>query len=102
MARMNLAWGQVRDAATLLEQPTIRARGAIVEMDDRAGNTRPITQSPYHFSEATTGVKGPAPHRGEHNRSVLRDWLGKAEPAIDELLAGGILQFDEAAAQPSA
>jgi len=29
MHAMNLAWGQVRNAETITEQPTVRARGAI-------------------------------------------------------------------------
>ncbi|MEM8766159.1 MAG: CaiB/BaiF CoA-transferase family protein [Pseudomonadota bacterium] len=97
MARMNLAWGQVRNAATMTEQPTVRARGAIVEVDDRAGGTRPVPQSPYRFSLATSGVRGPAPHRGEHNLSVLAEWLGEDEQAVAALEAAGVLQADELA-----
>jgi CoA:oxalate CoA-transferase len=91
MAQMNIAWGRVRNAATLPEQPTIAARGAIVEVDDRAGGTRPVTQSPYRFSNAKSGVRGPAPHRGEHNRAVLGDWLDKSAEDIDSLLERGVL-----------
>jgi len=73
---MNLAWGDVRETANLAEQPTVRHRGSILEIDDRAGGTRPIVQSPYRFSAAESGVHGVAPWRGEHNAEVLRDWLG--------------------------
>jgi crotonobetainyl-CoA:carnitine CoA-transferase CaiB-like acyl-CoA transferase len=95
MSRMNLAWGQVRNAATIQEQPTIKARGAIVQIDDRAGGTRPITQSPYRFSNASSGVRGPASHRGEDNRAVLEDWLGMEPGAIADLYASGVLQTDD-------
>jgi len=91
MAKMNLAWGEVRDAATLPYQPTVRARGTIVELDDRAGATRPITQSPYRFSGAASGVRGPAPHRGEHNLEVLRDWLDKGPDEVARLVERGVL-----------
>lgn len=74
--RMNLAWGRVRDASTIREQPTVKHRGAVTEVDDRAGGTRPIVQSPYRFSAADSGVRGPAPWQGEHNDEVLREWLG--------------------------
>ncbi len=94
MAEMNVAWGRVRRAAELPDQPTISARGAIVEVDDRAGQTRPITQSPYRFSNARSGVRGPAPHRGEHNADVLLDWLDKSVESVDALLASGVLQRD--------
>jgi crotonobetainyl-CoA:carnitine CoA-transferase CaiB-like acyl-CoA transferase len=95
MARMNLAWGRVRDASTLPEQPTIKARGTITQIDDREGGTRPITQSPYRFSMARSGVRGPAPHRGEHNREVLAEWLGYEDGQIQTLMDLGVLQRDE-------
>ena len=95
MAKMNLAWGRVRDPGTLQQQPTIAARKAITEVDDRVGGTRPITQSPYRFSGARSGVRGPAPHRGEHNSTVLEDWLNKSSAEINQLHSDQVLQFDE-------
>ena len=97
MAKMNLAWGQVRNAATMAEHPTVSARGAIVQIDDREGGTRPIPQSPYRFSAAKSGVRGPAPHRGEHNAEVLGDWLGCSAAEVGELEQQQVLQRDEAA-----
>ena len=94
MAAMNLAWGRVRAPMTLRDQPTIAARKAIVDVDDRIGGTRPITQSPYRFSAARSGVRGPAPHRGEHNSAVLVDWLGKSPVQISQLHSDQVLQFD--------
>jgi crotonobetainyl-CoA:carnitine CoA-transferase CaiB-like acyl-CoA transferase len=95
LAKMNLAWGQVRHAATMPEQPTVAARGSIVQIDDRQGGTRPIPQSPYRFSAAKSGVRGPAPHRGEQNRSVLAEWLDMADSDVAELEAQHVLQRDE-------
>lgn len=95
MARMNLAWGRVRHAATMREQPTVRARGAITEVDDGAGGRRPITQSPYRFSAARSGVRGPAPGRGQHNLEVLAEWLGKTEADVESLVTSGVLRTGE-------
>ena len=94
MESMNLAWGIVRDPVDIREQATVKARGAIVDIDDRAGGTRPITQSPYRFSAAQSGVRGPAPHRGEHNVEVLREWAGMPDFEIDGLVVNGVLQAD--------
>lgn len=74
--RMNLAWGDVRTSRTALELPTVRHRGTITTVDDRGGGVRPVTQSPYRFSGATSAVRAGAPHQGEHNAAALRDWLG--------------------------
>lgn len=76
MRTINIAWGEVRDPRKLEDQITLKSRGSIVQIDDRAGGTRPITQSPCRFSAADSGVRGPAPHRGEHNGEVLEEWLG--------------------------
>lgn len=92
MAKMNIAWGQVRPGANLREQPTLKHRGSIAEIDDRAGGTRPIPQSPYRFSDARSGVRGPAPHLGEHNAEVLAEWLGMAADQVAGLTAEGVLR----------
>jgi len=94
MAEVNIAWGRVRSGHGLREQPTVAFRGAIVDIDDRAGGVRPVTQSPYRFSDARSGVRGPAPHRGEHNREVLGEWLGKTTAEVDALIADGPLRRD--------
>lgn len=94
MGEMNLAWGIVRDPVDIREQATVKARGAIVDIDDRAGGTRPITQSPYRFSSAKSGVRGPAPYRGEHNHAVLSEWLNLPGFEVDGLLETGVLQAE--------
>lgn len=94
MKKVNIAWGEIRDPADIEEQITIKSRGSIVQIDDRAGGTRPITQSPYRFSNAESGVRGPAPHRGEHNAEILEHWLSKPKNEIDALSGSGILIFD--------
>jgi crotonobetainyl-CoA:carnitine CoA-transferase CaiB-like acyl-CoA transferase len=96
MAKMNLAWGRVRAGATLREQPTISARGSFVDVDDRAGGVRPVAQTPYRFSDAASGVRGPAPYRGEHNAEVLKEWLGAGRDEVAKLNAAGVLTRDEA------
>ena len=95
MDTMNLAWGFVRDPVTIREQQTVAARGTVTEIDDREGGTRPITQSPYRFSNAKSGVRGPVHHRGEDNNAVLAEWLDMPEFEIDGLLEAGVLSRDE-------
>ncbi|MFP6807976.1 MAG: CaiB/BaiF CoA-transferase family protein [Pseudomonadales bacterium] len=94
MKTINVAWGEIRDPAKLPDQVTIKARGTITQVDDRAGGTRPITQSPYRFSDAESGVRGPAAHRGEHNHEVMAEWLGKSGKDADGFVDGGVLIFD--------
>ena len=97
MAKMNIAWGKVRDPAQIREQPTLAHRQTIIDIDDRAGGTRPIPQAPYRFSEAKSGVRGVAPHKGEHNDEVLVQWLGKTADEIEALRVAGVLHAQESA-----
>ncbi len=94
MDKINVAWGEVRRGHDLRDQPTLAHRGSIAQVDDRAGGTRPIPQSPYRFSHASSGVRGGAPHRGEHNGEVLGEWLGLAPEAVEALAQGGVLSAD--------
>jgi crotonobetainyl-CoA:carnitine CoA-transferase CaiB-like acyl-CoA transferase len=87
----------VRPAATLREQPTLVHRGSFAQVDDRAGGVRPVAQPPYRFSSAASGIRGPAPHRGEHNGEVLGEWLGLTTDEVADLAGAGVLQQDAAA-----
>jgi len=81
--KMNIAWGKVREANKVRELASVQARGSITEIDDRAGGTRPIPQSPYRFQRYESGVQGGAPHLGEHNHEILEDWLDWSDAQID-------------------
>jgi CoA:oxalate CoA-transferase len=82
--KMNLAWGDVRSATDVTSISSVVARGTITEVDDRVGGTRPIPQSPYRFQNLESGVRGGAPHLGEHNEQILEEWLGWSELEIAE------------------
>jgi CoA:oxalate CoA-transferase len=89
---VNLAWGEVNEARTVLEhQGSVAARQVLAEVDDRDGGRRPVTNTPYRFSGLTAAIQGPAAHRGEHNYDALQDWLGLSATAIDALHADGVL-----------
>lgn len=92
---VNLAWGDVRTNADAFQSPTALARGVVAQVDDRGGKTRPVVQSPYRFSQASSGVAtGPA-YRGEHNREVLEQWLGASRDEIAGLEHSRVLQSEE-------
>jgi crotonobetainyl-CoA:carnitine CoA-transferase CaiB-like acyl-CoA transferase len=88
---MNLAWGDVREGAETLELPTVKHRGTITRVDDGAGGDRPVVQSPYRFSDASSGARGASPKQGQHNAEVLADWLGLDPQTIESLRASGVL-----------
>ena len=93
--RANLAWGDVRAPRAVMDSPTMIARRAVTEVDDRGGGVRPVLQSPYRFSDAPSGMRRGAAYRGEHNTEVLHEWLGAADERIRELAAEKVLLHQE-------
>ena len=91
MDALNIAWGEVREPRDVPSQPTLVHREMIVQVDDRAGGTRPVQQSPYRFSNARSGVRGPAPQRGEHNFAALKSWLGLSDSQLSRLQDAGVI-----------
>ncbi|MBW3669553.1 MAG: CoA transferase [Actinobacteria bacterium] len=87
----DLAWADVRSPFEAVNAPSVVARGVVAEVDDRAGGRRRVVNSPYRFSDADSGVRGPAPYRGEHNHEVLTEWLGIDEDEVRVLLESGVL-----------
>lgn len=85
LERAGLPWGDVRQMEDVLDSPTLKARPPYAEVDDRAGGKRRVVEAPYRFSHASSGVRGPAPHRGEHNADVLSDWLELRPDEIEAL-----------------
>ena len=94
MEKINIAWGEVRDPATLTEQKTIAHRKSIIKTDDRYGGQRPTTQSPYRFSDALSGAGGKTSYRGEDYESVLRDWLNLGDSELTTLIKKEIILFE--------
>ena len=59
------------------------------EIDDRVGGTRRVTQSPYRFSDAVSGVVPRIAYRGEDNASALQRWLDLPAGEIERLAGDG-------------
>ena len=86
-----LAMGVLRTVREIGGTDWAAARGAIVEVDDRGTGVVRVPNSPWHFSDADSGVRGEPAYRGEHNRAVLAEKLGLDDAALDSLEAEGVL-----------
>lgn len=91
----NVAWADVRQPEEVFETDVAAERRLSVEVDDRDGGTRRVVQSPYHFSNARSEVRGGPPFRGEHNSSVLAEWLDMDPDATEQLLGSGVLLAED-------
>ena len=103
----NLAWGDVKTTADAYDSPTAVHRGTSVEIDARDGGTRRVPQTPYRFSGTTAETSAEsgvapdavAPHLGEHNATILAEWIGSGRAEIDALGQAGVLLRDAHATQ---
>ena len=83
--------GLAYDAAEIIADPHVRARGDLVEVDDpRAGPH--LQQAPFpRLDGRRPTAPGPAPSLGQHNREVWCGLVGLAEEELAAFVDAGII-----------
>jgi CoA:oxalate CoA-transferase len=74
----------------VVDDPNIRYRGMVVEVDQPGIGPLAIAGSPFHLSETPGEVRTPAPLLGQHTEQVLREVLGYSADRIEALLAAQV------------
>ncbi len=83
--------GEVRTVAQALEEPQLKARDMIVELEHpKAGRIR-ATGLPIKMSGTRPRKPGPPPTLGQHNREVFCGILGLEEKEFESLKSEGIV-----------
>ncbi len=85
---------RVLDVADLFEDPQMRSRGALQEVDQPGVGPVLLSRTPYHFSETAVAISGAAPRLGEDNERVLVGILGYSKEQFDALSKAGVLVRD--------
>lgn len=91
LAPHQIAVGRLRDVSDLADTSWARQRDAVVEVSDRGDGRVRIPNSPWHFSESDTSVRGTPKYRGEDNHDVLASLLGLSDEMIQQLAATGVI-----------
>lgn len=73
-------------------QPQVDDRGLTVTVDDPLLGPIETVNSAFKYTNARSGVAGPAPMLGQHNEEVLRSELGYDEDRIARLKEAKVLQ----------
>jgi len=91
LAKARLAVGMMQPLARAADDEWARERNAFVDVGDDAAGPLRLPRSPFRFSEVDAGTAGRPGWQGQHNRSVLREFLGLSDREIDRLEHDGVL-----------
>ncbi len=91
-SQAGLPHAPINNIRQICEDPVIRHRRMLVEVEQPTAGKVKIAGSPIHLSETPGKVYAPAPLLGEHTEEILRDILGYSREKIERLMAKGVLK----------
>lgn len=88
---IGLPCGPLNDIPHAADQPQVKARDMLVEVEHPAGFSLKIPDSPIRLSRTPGRIQGPPPAIGEHTDEVLTSLLGLSTREIAELRAADVV-----------
>jgi len=90
----HVACGIVLTIEQAVRQPQVIERGLTATVDDPILGQTELVNSAFRYANTDSGVTGPAPMLGEHNRAVLAGELGYDDARIQALEEAGVLKTE--------
>ena len=81
----------VNSGARISSDPQVQKLEILQSVEHPVLGERLVVRAPWTFSNASIGVRSPAPLLGEHNHYVLAEILGMSQSEIDQLETDGVL-----------
>ena len=92
LQRIQVAAAPVADAAMLINDPHLRARGYYTDVTHPEAGTHAWGPTcAARLSRTPANIERPAPCLGQHNREILQGWAGYTESEIDALREAGVI-----------
>lgn len=91
MNEATVSCGSINEMADIENDPQVKARGLIVEQEHPVTGTVYSAASPMRFSESPVAYREAPPLIGEHTATVLSEWLGLNQEAVDALRRQGAI-----------
>jgi len=88
---IGLPCGPLNDIPHAADQPQVKARDMLVEVEHPAGFSLKVPNSPLRLSRTPGGIQGPPPALGEHTDEVLTSLLELSAEEIAELRAAEVV-----------
>jgi len=92
LQQAGVAAGVVQRAPDAIDDPQLRWRGAIMELDHPVAGKRLYPGIPFKLSGIPPLRSTPAPLLGQHTEEICRELLGMSPPEIKSLKEEGVLQ----------
>jgi CoA:oxalate CoA-transferase len=94
LEKNGLPYSPINSIDRVVEDPNLKHRGMIAEIEQPgAGNLR-IAGSPFHLSETPGEVRDPAPLLGQHTEEVLLEVLEYPRQRVRELIEEKVVYAD--------
>ena len=90
--KIGVPTGPVNTAEDIFNDPHVRARGLLMDIDDPEVGTHAFARSPIFLSEAPDLPKAAAPALGQHTEIVLKE-LGYDDGKIGDLVAEDVVSL---------
>ena len=87
--------GPINDAKDVFEDPHVRARGAIMNIEDPDVGTFGFARSAPMLSSTPELPKEPSPNLGQHSREILEGLLGLSSDDVTSLAEQKVIQTDD-------
>ena len=85
MAKARVPCGKVADIAEVMDNPQLRHRGQIVDVEHPKIGTVPMQGYVTKLSDTPASIRRSVPGHGEHNAEVLAEWLAYGEAETQAL-----------------
>ena len=88
---IGLPCGPLNNIPQAAEQPQVKARGMLVEVEHPVIGRLPLPDTPVKLSRTPGGIRGASPALGEHTDAVLRDLLALSDDEIADLRRSSVI-----------
>jgi benzylsuccinate CoA-transferase BbsF subunit len=93
LQKLGISAGAVLDGRDFVEDPHLTSRGFWETVDQGGAGIRRHMRPPYGFTRIPLATRFRAPTFGEHNRLVLKEYLGYSEQELDALEKQRVLEY---------